>query len=356
MISDARGVDIVLSAMRAHPKDYTVQSQGCETLQYLVSMPNIAVNGLKKTHQMAADSCSARNWELAVAAGAASVVQYAALLVLTDGRTSEFLYGFDRLRPMLKLPSPFRSKLAAARTKAAKETARAEKSAEKAELKRYIKAQEARAKYLGLGHWLGQQLKKARGVKKEPALVALCHLGDAAKVKAHLSTAKSWELEVTREWVEQEDSWGHPGKEWTWNDDTPLIAAARVGRAEVVRALLLAGAKLTDKSSCEHEDQHWTAIQAAANNNSCAKALLEAVQSGSFDQMLKEDCKHQWGCCYHWHCIGSHHSYASFESTWHFFPDRAHYEWSDAVAAKVAAEIWQSAADAQSTVPTPASL
>ena len=353
LISDAGGVELVLSVMRAHPKDHSVQYQGCGTLEYLVSMPNITVNGWKKTHQIAADACSARNWEVAVAAGAASVVQNAALLLETDGRTGEYLYGFERLRPLLELPSAVRSKLAAAKTKAAKEATRAEKAAARAELMKHTKAQEARAKCLGLGQWLGQQLKKARGAKKEPALVTLCRAGDAAKVQAYLSTAGSWELESSRQWVEQKDNWGRPGKEWTWHGDTPLIAAARVGRAEVVRMLLLAGAKLTDQSSCEHEDEHWTSTEAAANNSSCAKALLEAVQSGSFDRTLRGGCKHEGGCCYHWHCIGSCHSYASAEYTWHFFPDRSDYEWSDEVAAEVATEIWLSAADAQTTVPTP---
>jgi hypothetical protein len=286
---------------------------------------------------------------VAVAADAAAVVQNAALVIYDGG---DYLYDHHSLRPMLDLPATGQAKVAldSARAKAVKDAAKREKAAEQAQQKKQTAAQLARAKYLGLGEWLGQQLKKARGAKKEPTLVTLCRVGEISRVKAHLARASPYELEGSRTWVEKEDCWHRPGKEWTWHGDTPLIAAARVGRAEVVRALLLAGAKVTNKTSCEHEDQHWTSAQAADQNATCATALLTAAQSGNFGGGCPA-CKHESGCCYHWLCLGSCHSYESYsDTTWHFFPDKGPDDWSDTAAASVAAEIWQSAADAQTTV------
>ena len=50
------------------------------------------------------------------------------------------------------------------------------------------------------------------------------------------------------------EKWGYD-KEWTWDDDTALVAAAREGHAHVVAELLVRGANLHHRS-CPEDDLH----------------------------------------------------------------------------------------------------
>ena len=71
-------------------------------------------------------------------------------------------------------------------------------------------------------------------------------------------------LEASGKWTEVQEKHGYD-KEWTWDKDTPLIAAARYGHLDVVNFLLSKGADAL-ASSCLTEDVHETALDVATKN------------------------------------------------------------------------------------------
>ena len=100
-----------------------------------------------------------------------------------------------------------------------------------------------------------------RGDKYHPEIVEAARRGDLAAVKRILKIAPG-KIDEFRRRREVEEKWGYD-KEWTWDDDTALVAAAREGHLEVVAELVARGANINHKS-CPTDDVHQTAITAAA--------------------------------------------------------------------------------------------
>eukprot|EP00392_Amoebophrya_sp_AT5.2_P009429 g9457.t1 len=110
--------------------------------------------------------------------------------------------------------------------------------------------------------------------KPHPAIVKAACTGDLVEVKKLLDRNKpdpcnkkkgaaAALVNACRNRKEVEEKWGYD-KEWDWDDDTPLIAAAREGHVDVVCELLIRGADTTCKS-CPSDDVHETAEQAVLN-------------------------------------------------------------------------------------------
>lgn len=71
------------------------------------------------------------------------------------------------------------------------------------------------------------------------------------------------DLNACRKRREVQEKHGYD-KEWNWDDDTPLIAAARNGHVPVVHELIIQNADLMRKS-CPADDVHETAVIAVEN-------------------------------------------------------------------------------------------
>lgn len=95
--------------------------------------------------------------------------------------------------------------------------------------------------------------------KPHPAVVQAARRGELTEVRRILDKDPK-QLDARRKRREVEEKHGYD-KEWTWDDDTALIAAARNGHVEVVQHLLVRGADPLCKS-CPEDDVHETALQA----------------------------------------------------------------------------------------------
>ena len=72
----------------------------------------------------------------------------------------------------------------------------------------------------------------------EPELVSHARVGNLKHVRKLLTGLGQCELAEARHWTEEEEKWGRYSRSWEWYGDTALAAAARFGKAAVVRALL----------------------------------------------------------------------------------------------------------------------
>ena len=99
-----------------------------------------------------------------------------------------------------------------------------------------------------------------RGDRVHPEVVQAARCGDLVEVRRILDEDPA-ALESFRRRREVVEKWGYD-KEWTWNDDTALVAAAREGHAHVVAELLVRGANVHHRS-CPEDDVHETAEGAA---------------------------------------------------------------------------------------------
>eukprot|EP00392_Amoebophrya_sp_AT5.2_P001011 g1013.t1 len=124
-----------------------------------------------------------------------------------------------------------------------------------------------------------------------PAIVVAAKSGDLKKVRQLLKKDPA-KVNACREREEVEEKYGYD-KSWTWNDDSPLVAAAREGHHLVVLEVLLAGANVAH-NSCPSDDVHETAKQAVENrlakrNNPAAltqkyEAILQLLEVGEQHQ------------------------------------------------------------------------
>jgi len=116
------------------------------------------------------------------------------------------------------------------------------------------------------------KLVRAARVGNLPSVMALlekCDLIDRAKV-----------INAARKWTEVQDRWGFD-EALSWFGDTPLVAAARAGQEEVVRALLVGGADPT-LQACPAQDVLETALQAAHAAVVAFQHRAEALRVGTF--------------------------------------------------------------------------
>eukprot|EP00933_Yihiella_yeosuensis_P044433 TRINITY_DN3955_c0_g1_i1.p1 TRINITY_DN3955_c0_g1~~TRINITY_DN3955_c0_g1_i1.p1 ORF type:complete len:429 (-),score=40.99 TRINITY_DN3955_c0_g1_i1:566-1852(-) len=114
------------------------------------------------------------------------------------------------------------------------------------------------------------QKKPSRGVfhtshgvykndKPHPPIVLAARQGRLDEVLRLLQ--EGVDVDSRRKRLEVEEKFGYD-KEWSWDDDTALITAAREGHHEIAYHLLLHGASPTVKS-CPQDDVHETADDAA---------------------------------------------------------------------------------------------
>ena len=82
-------------------------------------------------------------------------------------------------------------------------------------------------------------------------------------------------------WTEVEEKWGYD-KTWQWYGDTALIAAARSGKAEVVRYLLAEGLADPTLDTCVSEDNYESATKACEVGK-----LRHSWRSAQYDEISK---------------------------------------------------------------------
>ena len=101
-------------------------------------------------------------------------------------------------------------------------------------------------------------------------------LAELDKLPKKDGSSRAAKLNHARRWTEVEEKWGYD-KSWEWFGDTALTAAARRGEAEIVRALLVAGADPT-LQACPSSDVTETAVQAAETARTRAEAAVKEVE------------------------------------------------------------------------------
>ena len=101
-------------------------------------------------------------------------------------------------------------------------------------------------------------------MRGDPLIVVRARNGDLQGVLDEYARDPR-QLEASGKWTEVQEKHGYD-KQWTWNTDTALIAACRMGHLDIVNFLLSKGANVF-ASSCLSEDVHETALGIATKNN-----------------------------------------------------------------------------------------
>ena len=109
----------------------------------------------------------------------------------------------------------------------------------------------------------------------DPLIVKCARRGDLLdRQMIRALAAAGMPVEACLRWEEVQEKMGGYTKEWTWNGDAALMAAAKKGNLEAVKTLLRLGAK-NKHSSCYMEDQYdESAVAAAKRKGQTAAAEL----------------------------------------------------------------------------------